>query len=303
MNNLFGLFWNNLLPIFLIAGAGYFVGRWVGISPKPLSRVVFYIFSPALIFDLITNSQLSGQVIVQIGAITILTALALSIITYGVGRILRLERKLLAALILVVILPNAGNYGLSVNLFAFGDEALANASIYFSFSVIIMFTLGVLVASMGSVSLKEALRALLKVPSMYAVIVAFVFLAYHLHLPSPVERSISLLSEATIPAMLVLLGLQFQNLSRNLHLPALTAAGILRLFVSPLIGFSLAAIFNLHGSVLQAVVSESAMPSAVTNTVLATEYEVEPAFVASVVFYTTILSPLTVTPILALLGS
>lgn len=302
MNNLFVLFWNNLLPIFLIAGAGYLVGYWKKIPPKPLSQIVFYIFSPALIFNLITSSHLSGADILHIGAITVLTALSLAAIAYLVGRILKLERKLLAALILVVILPNAGNFGLSVNLFAFGDSALAYASIYFSFSVIIMFTVGVLVASMGSVGLKDALLALLKVPSMYAVIIAFIFLAYPLHLPSPVERSISLLSEATIPAMLVLLGLQFQNLTRNLNLRALTAAGVLRLLVSPMLGFGLATVFNLHGPALLATVSESAMPAAVTNTVLATEYDVEPAFVASVVFYTTILSPLTLTPILALLG-
>jgi len=302
LSNLLDLFWNNLLPIFLIAGIGYLVGRWLRISPKPISQIIFYIFSPALIFDLISNSQLSITTIFQVGAIVTSIALILSLLAYLIGKAFHLERKLLAAVIMLAILPNAGNYGLSVNLFAFGDEALAYASLYFSFSVILTYTLGVIIASLGTVDVKTSFRSLLKVPAIYAVSLAFIFMAYQLQLPLPVERAISLLSDATIPAMLVLLGLQLQSITRNLHITALSISTILRLVVSPLLGFAISLLLGLQGAALQAVVSESAMPSAVTNTVLATEYNLEPAFVASVVFYTTILSPLTVTPLLALLG-
>jgi malate permease and related proteins len=301
LNNLLGLFWNNLFPIFLIAGLGYLIGRWKKISPKPLAQVVFYIFSPALIYDIIAHSELSSTDILKVGSITILSTIILTGLAYIAGKILRLDRKLSAALILVSILPNAGNYGLSVNLLTFGDDALAYASIYFSFSVIVMFTLGVFIASMGSTSIQGSIKSLLKVPSIYAVIIAFTFLAYNLHFPSPVEHAITILSDATIPAMLVLLGLQFQQITPNNHLGALASGTVLRLLISPLLGFGLASLFNLQGAVLQAVVTESAMPSAVTNTVLATEYDVEPAFVASVVFFTTILSPFTITPLLAFL--
>jgi malate permease and related proteins len=301
LNNLLGLFWNNLFPIFLIAGLGYLIGRWKKISPKTLAQVVFYIFSPALIYDIITHSELSSTDILKVGSITILSTIILTGLAYIAGKILRLDRKLGAALILVSILPNAGNYGLSVNLLTFGDDALAYASIYFSFSVIVMFTLGVFIASMGSTSIQGSIKSLLKVPSIYAVIIAFTFLAYNLHFPSPVEHAITILSDATIPAMLVLLGLQFQQITPNNHLGALASGTVLRLLISPLLGFGLASLFNLQGAVLQAVVTESAMPSAVTNTVLATEYDVEPAFVASVVFFTTILSPFTITPLLAFL--
>jgi malate permease and related proteins len=301
LNNLLGLFWNNLFPIFLIAGLGYLIGRWKKISPKTLAQVVFYIFSPALIYDIIAHSELSSTDILKVGSITILSTIILTGLAYIAGKILRLDRKLSAALILVSILPNAGNYGLSVNLLTFGDDALAYASIYFSFSVIVMFTLGVFIASLGSTSIQGSIKSLLKVPSIYAVIIAFTFLAYNLHFPSPVEHAITILSDATIPAMLVLLGLQFQQITPNNHLGALASGTVLRLLISPLLGFGLASLFNLQGAVLQAVVTESAMPSAVTNTVLATEYDVEPAFVASVVFFTTILSPFTITPLLAFL--
>jgi malate permease and related proteins len=302
LTNLLNLFWNNLLPIFILAAAGFLVGKWKGIEARPLSQLVFYIFSPALVFDLISHSDITFNLILRIGLITFGVAGILAVLAYGIGRSLKLERKLLAATVMVAVLPNAGNYGLSLNLFAFGEEALSYASVYFAFSVIMTFTLGVVIASLGTASLKNSLLSLLKVPSIYAVALGFIFLAYNLQFPSPIDRSIRLLSDATVPAMLILLGLQFQNLTRNYHLKALTLASSLKLIISPILGFGLASLMGLQGAAFNAVVTETAMPSAVTSTVLATQYGVEPSFVASVVFYTTILSPLTVTPILALLG-
>jgi hypothetical protein len=62
-------------------------------------------------------------------------------------------------------------------------------------------------------------------------------------------------------------------------------------------------IFGLTGTAYQAGVAQSSMPTAVVMTILATEYDVEPSFVSSAVFTSTLLSPLTVTPLLAYLGA
>jgi predicted permease len=61
-------------------------------------------------------------------------------------------------------------------------------------------------------------------------------------------------------------------------------------------------LFGLQGATRQASILEASMPTAVMCTILATEFDVEPAFVTSVVFVTTILSPLTITPLLSYLG-
>jgi hypothetical protein len=67
------------------------------------------------------------------------------------------------------------------------------------------------------------------------------------------------------------------------------------------LGFGL--LFSLEGAAFQAGITESAVPTAIMTTVLATEYNVEPSFVTTVVFTSTLLSPLTITPILYLLGA
>jgi hypothetical protein len=73
----------------------------------------------------------------------------------------------------------------------------------------------------------------------------------------------------------------------------------LRLIVSMALGFGLAYVIGLTGATRQAGILQTAMPVAVVTTILAVEFKVEPAFVTSVVFLSTLLSPLTLTPLIA----
>ena len=77
---------------------------------------------------------------------------------------------------------------------------------------------------------------------------------------------------------------------------------LLRLLAGPLIAIGIALALGLGGPAWKAGILEAAMPSAVLTIVLATEYDVEPALVTTGVTMTTLLSPLTLTPLLAFLG-
>ena len=303
MTNLLTLFANNLLPILLVAGTGYIAGKWLNVEARSISRVVFYLFSPCLLFDLLVTSRLDGGDMLRMVGFTVASILSVALITWLLGRTLKLERKLLAAVIICSMTINAGNYGLSLNLFAFGEEALAYASLFFVTSAIITYTVGVTIASMGKSSLWASLRGLLKIPAVYAVVLALIFIYMDLELPLPLGRSVSLLSDAAIPGMLLVLGLQLQNNHRTHNPRALVLANGMRLLGGMAVGFAMATIFRLEGMAYNAGVLESSMPSAVLSTILATEYDAEPAFVTTAVFSSTLLSPLTLTPLLWVLGA
>jgi len=303
LNNLLVLFANNLLPIFIIAGSGVLAGKYLKVSPRPVSQIAFYIFSPCLIFYLLTTNHMDNGDILRMSGFTTAGILILGGVALLLGYLIRLERRLLVAVLLTSMFGNAGNFGLSLSLFAFGETALAHASLYFVTSAILTYTLGVIVVSLGRSSLKNALLGLFKVPAVYATILALVFNTMNWQLPLPLERPVSLLGEAAIPLLLVLLGLQFQNSSWSGQTLALTLSNVMRLVGGPVIAIGLALLFGLQGASRQAGIAQSAMPTAVLTTVLATEYDVEPTFVTSVVFLTTLLSPLTLTPLLAYLGA
>jgi len=303
LNNLPSLFINNLFPILLIAGIGYICGKYLDVQARSLSRVIFYVFSPCLIFNLITTSQLSGDDMLRMIGFTTTLVLSCAAITYLLGKAMNLSRTMLVAVILTAMTTNAGNFGLSLNLFAFGEAGLAQASIFFVTSAMINYTVGVTIASMGSVSLKDSLLKLLTIPTVYAVILAVIFVSTGWVLPKPLERTTSTLAGASIPAMIILLGLQLQQNQRTKQTKALILSNGMRLLGGAALGILFANVFRLTGVAYQAGVIEAAKPTAVLSTVLATEFDVEPAFVTTVVFTTTLLSPLTLTPLLAYLGA
>lgn len=304
MNDLLRLFADNLLPIFLVAGSGYLAGKWLKVEVRSISRVVFYLFSPCLLFDLLVTSQFEGGEMLRMVGFTLASILIVAAITWLLGRLIRLERKTLAAVLLCTLTINAGNYGLSLNLFAFGEEALAYASLFFVTTAVVTYTLGVMVASLGRASLADSLKGLLKIPVVYVVILALIFMYFNWELPLPLSRSVTLLGDAAIPGMLLVLGLQLQRNNRQApNIRALLLAGGMRLLGGLGVGLLLAPLFGLHGMAYNAGILESSMPTAVLSTILATEYEAEPAFVTAVVFATTLLSPLTLTPILLVLGA
>jgi predicted permease len=303
LNALLGLFVNNLLPIFLAAGTGYAAAKSLNVAPRPISQIAFYIFSPCLIYSLLTSNQLNGSAFARMAGFTLVSVFLIGLVAYVLGRLLQFDRRLLVAVLLTTMFSNAGNYGLSLNLFAFGDEALAYASVYFVTMAILIYTLGVFMASLGSSSLGEAFLALFKAPVVYAVVLALLFTEFGLTLPLPLDRTVNLLGDAAIPVLMVLMGIQLGHAKWDGKTKALTLTNILRLVVAPAIALGISWFVGLQGAARQAGISESAMPAAVINTVLATEFNVEPSFVSTVVFVSTLLSPITVTPLLAYLGA
>jgi predicted permease len=156
---------------------------------------------------------------------------------------------------------------------------------------------------MGKATVGHALRDLWRVPTVWAVPLAFLLNASGLHLPVALGRPIDLFGQATIPTFLLILGMQLRKASPRHRPRPLALVVALRLGVAVGVGVVVAGWLGLEGPARQASLLEVAMPSAVINTILATEYDVEPGFVATSVFMTTVLSPVTLTPLLAWLGA
>lgn len=218
-------------------------------------------------------------------------------------RFLRLERRMTAAVMLTSMFMNAGNYGLPLVNFAFGQDALVYAGLFYVGMNTLLSSLGVLIASLGTSNLKQSLLNLAKIPAIYAVLLGILFLGLGWELPMPVERTIEILGNAAIPCMLVFMGMQFHNMKwEGRKLPVLLVSGI-RLVAAPALALVFGSVFHLPNLAIQAGVVESGMPSAVLTTIVATEYDIEPSFVTAVVFISTLLSPITLTPLLYYLGA
>ena len=295
-------FANNILPILLLGGAGFALGKLLHVDPRSLGRVVFYVFSPVLIFDLLVKNQLKWSEAASVIGFTVTIVLLIGFLSFLFGKFLKLERPALIAIIITSMFANTGNYGLPLVSFAFGADALSYAGVYFITTTFMFYTIGVVIASLGHMNLRQAVVGLLKLPTLYAVLIAALVIELGITIPAPVSRAVDLAAGGTIPLMLVLLGVQMTDVELSGNRRALSLSVGLRLLAAPLIGLALATLFGIQGSARQGAVTQASMPSMVSATVLAAEYHLDSKLIAAVVFVSTLFSPLTLTLLLVFLG-
>jgi predicted permease len=220
---------------------------------------------------------------------------------YGAARIFRFEHLVTTTLLLMVMFANVGNMGLPVTNLACGEQALTYATIYFITTNILLYTVGTLIASSGHEPPAKALGRVARMPLVYAVLAAGLVQLFQIRLPGPVTTAVDMLARATIPAMLVVLGMQLN--SAGFKITRLVGLGaFIRLIAVPALAFLVAGWMGLSGPAYQAGMLESAMPSGVAASVFAVEYDVEPEFAANMVLFTTLVSPFTITLLILLLG-
>jgi predicted permease len=295
-------FANNILPIILLSGAGFALGKLLHIDPRSLGRVVFYVFSPVLIFDLLVQNQLQLAEAAILIAFTVCILVIIGLLTLLLGAFFKLERTALVAILITTMFANTGNYGLPLVSFAFGEQALPYAGIYFITTTLLFYTFGVFLASLGHMSFKEAIVGLFRIPMIYAVLLAILINTLDIELAVPIARTVELAADGTIPLMLILLGVQLTHVEFSRNQRALQLSVSLRLIIAPLLALMFAGLFGLQDFSRQASVTQASMPSIVSSTVLATEYNLDAKLVTAIVFISTLLSPFTLTPLLVYLG-
>ena len=300
MTNLLPIFYSTILPVFIVIGAGYALGRSLRLDIKSITRLAFYGLIPCLTFSSLIENQISGD---ELGRMTVfITAITmiLWVVTWIAARALRLNRPVESALLLSTMFVNSGNYGVPLNLFAFGEPGQARAIVYLVVSAMLSNTIGVYLAARGRATTRQALLSLVKVPLIYAVLLAGLVSFSGAKLPTPLLNAAVLVGRASVPVMLLILGMQLAQTSLIRDVRTISLATFIRLIVAPVLAFGLAAVIGLRGVTRQTMIVEASTPTAVTSTILALEFDARPDLITSIVFLSTLLSPLTLTVVIAL---
>ncbi|RME45963.1 MAG: AEC family transporter [Chloroflexi bacterium] len=291
-----------ILPVFVIIGVGALTGRWLGLNVQTLSRSVLYIFGPALVFRSLLTTELSAQDAGQIVAFYLVTSVVMGVIAWGMTRALRFDAVQSNAFLLTTLLINTGNYGLPVNLFAFGNPGLERAIIFFATASVLTNTVGIYIAARGHAEPRQALRNVFRLPLIYAVAVALVLrVAGITSLPHVLFRPIDLLADAAVPVLLLALGIELSRTTFDRELWAVGLATAMRLVVAAVVAGVIATLMGLQGLTRQVCIVEASMPTAVMSVVLAVEFDTRPRFVTSVVFISTLASLVTLTILLSVI--
>jgi predicted permease len=291
-----------VLPVFLIAAAGALLHRWRPIPTAPLGQAILYLFSPALVFYSLATTQVPVRELGQMALFSALLLVAMYLVSQSVALALRLPEDARGTFSIAAIFMNAGNYGLPVALFAFGQDGLSKAVVFFVIQAVLGWTVGVYLASRAQASPFQSVRAVLMVPTTYAAIAGFLAGAFALSLPQALLRASEVLGNAAIPAMLVVLGIQVASSRAFTDLRAIGGSVALRLVVSAFIAYGLVRLLGLNGLTGDVLIVVAGMPTAVFTIILASEYGGRPQLASSIVVVSTVLSLVSVTALLTLVG-
>ena len=292
---------SDILPIFVIAGAGFLLSRYAGADVRTLARSVFYSLLPCFAFRLLLTSSASGPDVTRLMALAVLIMLAMGVVGYAAGKGIGLEKKPLRAFMMVVMFSNGGNYGLPVVRFAFGQEALTYATIFFLTGSVMTYVIGAFFGGSHRSRIAGALEKVWKMPSLYGIALALLVRGTGTPVPEAIMRPVNLLADAALPVMILVLGMQLERAVWPSRPGIVILAVGLSLVVAPIVALLLAQLFGVTGPARQVAVILSSMPVAVVTTILALEFELAPEFVTSAVFISTVASPLTLAPLIAYL--
>ncbi len=295
------IFFDVILPVALVAILGGLVGHWRRVPVEPVSALVFYLFTPALIFHSMATTTLTAALSLRIVGVMVITFLAMYLTASLWSRAVRHEASWRAGFALAAVTPNWGNLGIPVARLAFGATGFDVAVVSFVVGALLAQTGSVAIASLARAPGTGALLQPLRYPAPYAAAAGIVVNALGISLPAVIETPVKTLSEAAIPVMLVVLGLQLRHAVGLSQVRDTAVVSLGRLLIAPIVAWATATAIGLGGVERATLTLLAAMPTAVVATIIAQQLGAQPGFVTRVVVTTSVLSMVTLTALITLL--
>ena len=253
-----------LFPVFFIVGIGFFLGKKnPNIDTSFITTYSGNFGTPALVIFALTAGGVSFEVFSEffVYAIILLTLFGV------VGLIfLFLMKKDYLRELPTFFLPNTGNMGIPICLFAYGELGMGIAAAISSLVVLLHFTLNIFLAKRDF-----DFQTIIKSPAFYAIIITVLFLYFEQPIPQFVMNTVMLLAYGMIVMILMSLGIALTQMKVFSFKDAvITSIG--RVIIGPIIGFMFIKIFNLSGVSAGVVLIQSSMPSAILCYLIASMY-------------------------------
>ncbi len=278
-----------LFPVFFVIGIGYFLGKK---NPKIdttfITNFAANIGTPAMIIYAVTSTGITFNIFKDYFWYYLLAIISFAIV--GIPTLYFLKTKDIIRELPPLILPNTGNMGVPICLFAYGTEGLGVSASITSIIILFHFTVGVFLADR-----KFNLNVILKNPPFYAIIFSALVLYNDITLPTVVINTTEWLMFATIFLILMSLGIALIRLKVFSFYKAITAS-LTRMILGPIIGLLLIYYFNLDGFAAGVLLIQCSMPSAVLNYLVASIYSPKKIIdsVASTIVVSTLMSFITI---------
>lgn len=294
-----------VLPAFMIFFAGFLGQKIIGFDIRSISKVALYIMSPFLAFRTFYTNKLTVEYIYIISFCLILCTVLVAVILY-ISYLMGATKPQMSAMVLGGAFMNSGNYGAPVVLFAFGAAGFDYAVIMMVFQSLLMNTVGLFFASLGGEdesSLRQSLKSVVRMPVIHGALAGVMLQLLAIHIPQAFMEAIGLVADASIPTVMLVLGMQLAVISRTqVAYRFVSAVTFIRMAVSPILAIIIVSFMPMNQLLKDVLILQAAMPAAANTTMFAIQFGTEPDLVSFTTLVTTLLSILTIPAVLFYLG-
>jgi malate permease and related proteins len=299
------LFLKIIAPMLLVVGIGAGAQRARPLDIGTLSFLQVRVLLPAFLFVRLFESTLSGKQIATVAFTTLLIQLLLGALVYLAGRVRQIAPATLSATLLAATVFNAGNFGIPVAERAFGKAGGAVQACIVLAANLSLWAIGYALSAAiggggkeGGGTAWDAVKAYFRLPMFWAMIAALTLKALGAMPPEPLLYPLRGMADTIVILSQMTLGAQLMSQWRRPRWRIVLPVAVLKLLGLPAVAAVVVWALGLWPWPGALLIVAAAGPTAVNTMLLAMEQESDVELAAECVFWTTLLSAITVTGVL-----
>ena len=281
---------NISLPIILLIAVGFGFQKIFKTDVRTFVKLQVYLVIPVMVFVGLYKSDFPIELVYKVVPYMLILMAALFAISQLLSLIFSFGKGKRKAMGNAFMLINTGNYGIPLIELTFGSNPIAFASqiILIVVQNVITGTFCVYQASSGKSTTKQALLNIVKMPILYAIILAILLKYFSIPIPQTISIPLDYIYQAFVAIALLVLGIKLAEIKSLKGIRHVIISSVVKMLLAPVIGFGIVKMLGIDGILAQALIIGISTPTAVTAAIIAKEFDNEADFTAQFVLATTV---------------
>lgn len=265
-----------------------------------LSRIVLDVTLPSLIFVNLSTANISSDML-ALPFFSLIISLICIVIAYSFCKYRGYSKVKTWTIIIASSMMNTGFLGFPITMGVFGNGGFLHAIFFDLGTTLIFVVFGIVLVSVFGGNRNDVLKQSISFIPLWAVILALFFNVFDLSYGYVLESSLNYLGQATIPLIMITLGLRLDFRDIKHSISDSFFVSLVKLILAPTIIFLLLSLLDFGGLSFKVAVLEAGMPTAMNALVLSINYDLDTKLMSSAIFTNTVLGLFTLTVLITFL--
>ena len=265
-----------------------------------LTKIVLDVTLPSLIFVNLSRANISSDMLF-LPFFALIISMVCIILAYLFCKFRNYSKIKTWTIMIACAMMNTGFLGFPISMGVFGNDGFLHA-IFFDLETTVIFVIfGMLLVRVFGGNRREVLKQSVSFVPLWAVIFALVFNVFNLQYGYVLENSLNYLGQATIPLIMITLGLRLDFNEIRHSLSDSLFVSFVKLIVAPVVMFLMLSFIGFGGLSFKVAVLEAGMSTAMNALVLSINYGLDTKLMSSMIFTNTVLGLFTLTALISFL--